>query len=118
MQTLHQELIYLLDSAFGTVEGGGKLFAKFLHSHQDSADKPSEYLQKLQTLLNAVVKQGGMASDESHFSFDAYHCLLREKINMRYGKISDVRLLGKKLQIIPAGQKLIVEGISHLSHFV
>lgn len=56
----------LLDSAFGTVEDGDELFAKFLNTHQNVGEKPSDYLHRLQTILNAAVKRGGIVPGESN----------------------------------------------------
>lgn len=47
----------LLDSAYATVEDGDELFAKFLNTHQNSGEKPSDYLHRLQSGLNKVVKK-------------------------------------------------------------
>ena len=48
----------VLDSAYATVEDGDELFAKFLNTHQNSGEKPSDYLHRLQSHLNEVVKKG------------------------------------------------------------
>lgn len=54
----------ILDSAFGTVEDGDDLFAKYLNTMQDSGEKPSAYIQRLQVMLNTTFRRGGvMASD-------------------------------------------------------
>ena len=42
----------ILDSAFSTVEDGDDLFTKYLNMMQDSGEKPSSYLQRLQVMLN------------------------------------------------------------------
>lgn len=54
--------VYLqtLDSAYGTVQDGDELFAKFMDTFQDAGEKPSNYLQRLQVLLNQAVKRGGV----------------------------------------------------------
>ncbi|XP_073728884.1 zinc finger CCHC domain-containing protein 12-like [Misgurnus anguillicaudatus] len=52
--------LHILDSAYGTVEDGDELFAKFLNTHQDAGEKPSAYLSRLQTALNRVVQRGGI----------------------------------------------------------
>ncbi|XP_052441706.1 adenylate cyclase type 1-like [Carassius gibelio] len=44
----------ILDSAFGTVEDGDDLFAKYLNTMQDNSEKPSAYLQRLQVMLNTL----------------------------------------------------------------
>lgn len=47
----------LLNSAYGTVEDGDELFAKFLNTHQNAGEKPSSYLHRLQSFLNEVVRK-------------------------------------------------------------
>lgn len=54
----------LLDSAYGTVEDGDELFAKFMATFQNSGEKPSSYLQRLQIALSAAVKRGGVNSTD------------------------------------------------------
>lgn len=54
-----------LDSAFGVVEDGEELFATFLGSNQNSGEKPSAYLNRLQTLLTKAVSRGGVSAAES-----------------------------------------------------
>ncbi|XP_043096915.1 zinc finger CCHC domain-containing protein 18-like [Puntigrus tetrazona] len=56
--------LQLLDSAFGTVEDGEELFAQFLNTLQDSGEKPSTYLHRLQLVLNRATKRGGVAHGE------------------------------------------------------
>lgn len=55
----------VLDSAFGTVEDGDDLFAKFLNTLQNAGEKPSLYLQRLYTSLLKVMKRGGIPADEA-----------------------------------------------------
>lgn len=55
----------LLDSAFGTVEDGDELFAKFLNTLQDAGEKPSHYLYRLQTVLAKALKRGGISASET-----------------------------------------------------
>lgn len=50
----------LLESAYGIVEDGEEIFAKFLNTNQDPGEKASSYLQRLQTLLSTAVKRGGV----------------------------------------------------------
>lgn len=59
-------LVYLqlLDSAFSVVEDGEELFAQFMNTLQDSGEKPSTYLQRLQLALNQAVKRGGATSED------------------------------------------------------
>lgn len=55
----------LLSSAFGTVEDGDELFAKFLNTLQDADEKPSQYLHRLQTALSKALKRGGVVASEA-----------------------------------------------------
>uniref|UniRef100_A0A8C7WTM1 Paraneoplastic antigen Ma-like C-terminal domain-containing protein n=1 Tax=Oryzias sinensis TaxID=183150 RepID=A0A8C7WTM1_9TELE len=54
--------VYLdtLDSAYGTVQDGDELFAKFMDTFQNNGEKPSSYLHRLQVALNAAAKRGGV----------------------------------------------------------
>ncbi|KAL0160010.1 hypothetical protein M9458_043735, partial [Cirrhinus mrigala] len=56
--------LQLLDSAFGTVEDGEELFARFLNTFQNPGESASAYLHRLQVALNLVVKRGGVAPGE------------------------------------------------------
>ncbi|XP_057685169.1 zinc finger CCHC domain-containing protein 12-like [Corythoichthys intestinalis] len=51
--------VQLLDSAYGLVEDGEEVFAKFLNTNQNAGEKASDYLQRLQSLLYTAVKRGG-----------------------------------------------------------
>lgn len=53
------EYLQLLDSAFGTVQDGGELYAKFLDTFQNTGEKASSYLQRLHVALTHTVKRGG-----------------------------------------------------------
>lgn len=55
----------LLDSAYATVEDGDELFAQFFSVNQNSGEKPSNYLQRLQTLLNRIVKMKTVSPQDS-----------------------------------------------------
>ncbi|TKS65786.1 Retrovirus-related Pol polyprotein [Collichthys lucidus] len=59
------EYLVLLDSAYGIIDDGDELFAKFLHTNQDPGEKPAGYLQRLQTILSKVIKRGGLAAGDS-----------------------------------------------------
>ncbi|KAK7921985.1 hypothetical protein WMY93_008887 [Mugilogobius chulae] len=52
--------LQILDSAYGTVQDGDELYAKFMDSFQDAGEKPSIYLQRLQVALTLAVKRGGV----------------------------------------------------------
>ena len=62
--TLPAVYLQLLDSAFGTVQDGDELYAKFMDTVQDAAEKPSAYLQRLHVALNLTVKRGGIPAAE------------------------------------------------------
>nr|XP_054591108.1 zinc finger CCHC domain-containing protein 18-like [Nothobranchius furzeri] len=64
-EALPSAYLELLHSAFGTVEDGDELFAKFLNTLQDAGEKPSHYLHRLQTALSKALKRGGVASGEA-----------------------------------------------------
>lgn len=64
-QALPTTYLELLDSAFGTVEDGDELFAKFLNTLQDAGEKPSYYLYRLQTVLAKALKRGGVSATET-----------------------------------------------------
>lgn len=49
-----------LDSAYGAVQDGDELYARFMDTFQDAGEKPSVYLQRLQVALNAALKRGGV----------------------------------------------------------
>ncbi|XP_029947420.1 uncharacterized protein LOC115388423 [Salarias fasciatus] len=55
--------VYLqqLESAYGTVQDGDELYAKFLDTYQDAGEKPSTYLQRLQVALQHAVRRGGVS---------------------------------------------------------
>lgn len=55
----------LLDSAFGAVEDGDELFAKFLNTLQDAGERPSQFLQRLQVALTRAIRRGGVSSSEA-----------------------------------------------------
>lgn len=56
-QATPSSYLNLLDSAYGTVVDGDELFAKFLNTHQNTGEKPSSYLHRLQSSLTEVVKK-------------------------------------------------------------
>lgn len=56
-----QEYVRLLQSAYGLVDDGEEIFAKFLSIHQDAGERASEYLQRLQAVLSTAIKRGGVS---------------------------------------------------------
>lgn len=55
----------ILDSAFKAVEDGDDLFARFLNTLQNAGEKPSLYLQRLQTALLKAMKRGAISNAEA-----------------------------------------------------
>lgn len=56
--------LQILDSAYGTVQDGDELYAKFLELFQDAGENPSAYLQRLQVALSLTAKRGGVPAAE------------------------------------------------------
>lgn len=57
--------LQILDSAYGIVQDGDELYAKFMDTFQNSGEKPSSYLQRLQVALNLAVKRGGVLAADT-----------------------------------------------------
>lgn len=53
------QYMQLLNSAYGLVEDGEEVFARFLNTNQNPGEKASDYLQRLQSLLCTAVRRGG-----------------------------------------------------------
>lgn len=60
-QSPPQDYVKLLQSAYGLVDDGEEIFARFLSTHQDAGEKASEYIQRLQTLLSTAIRRGGVS---------------------------------------------------------
>lgn len=58
--------VKLLDSAYGLIEDGEEIFARFLGTHQNTGEKASEYLQRLQVLITTAIKRGGIAKTDAN----------------------------------------------------
>lgn len=99
-------LVYLqlLDSAFGTVEDGDELFAKFMNTLQNAGERPSAYLSRLQTALSIAVKRGGVSSNT------ADRHLLKQFCRGCWddGLIADLRLAQKCENPPPFAQLLLM----------
>lgn len=63
-QSLPSVYLQLLDSVYGSVEDGDELLAKFMVTLQNQDEKPSNYLNRLQVALSAVVRRGGVVESE------------------------------------------------------
>lgn len=55
-----RDYMRLLGSAYGLVEDGEEIFAKFLNTNQDPGERASGYLQRLQALLSTAMKRNGV----------------------------------------------------------
>ncbi|KAM9707724.1 paraneoplastic antigen Ma3-like [Menidia menidia] len=55
----------LLDSAYDIVKDGDDLFAEFLNINQNSGEKPSNYLHRLQIALTKIVKVKAISPHDS-----------------------------------------------------
>ena len=60
-----KDYLSLLDSAYDIVNDGDELFAKLLSTNQNSSDKPSSYLQRLQADLSKVIKRVCISANNS-----------------------------------------------------
>lgn len=54
----------LLDSAYGTVEDGDELYARFMSTFQNDGEKPSAYLQRLHVALSTTMRRGGVSPQD------------------------------------------------------
>lgn len=98
--------IYLqtLESAFGTVQDGEELFAKFMDTFQNTGEQPSAYLQRLQVALNHAVRRGGVAEADVNRHLLAQFC--RGCWNDTL--ISELQLKQKKSQPPPFAELLLL----------
>ncbi|XP_059898442.1 zinc finger CCHC domain-containing protein 12-like, partial [Gadus macrocephalus] len=55
-----------LEAAFGVVEDGEELFASFLSSNQNTGEKPSMYLNRLNVSLTKAILRGGVNAKDSN----------------------------------------------------
>lgn len=60
------DYVKLLDSAYGYVDDGEEIFARFLGNHQNTEEKASEYLQRLMVLITTAKKRGGIAKADAN----------------------------------------------------
>lgn len=66
-QALPSVYLQLLDSVYGSVEDGDELLVKFMGTLQNNDEKPSDYLDRLQVALSAVVRRGGITEEERNY---------------------------------------------------
>ena len=54
----------LLDSAYGTVEDGDELFARFMNTLQNTGEKPSVFLHRLHVCLSMAMRRKGVSASD------------------------------------------------------
>lgn len=86
----------LLDSVYGSVEDGDDLVAKFMGTLQNEGEKPSNYLHRLQVILNTAIRRGGLAEEERSRSLLKQFC----RGCWNHELITDLQLEQKKTQPI------------------
>ena len=64
-QALSTAYLELFDLAFGIVQDGDELFVWFLNTFQNTEEKPSQFLHRLQTVLTKVLERGGVSANEA-----------------------------------------------------
>ncbi|XP_026088519.1 zinc finger CCHC domain-containing protein 12-like [Carassius auratus] len=64
----------LLESVYGSVEDGDELLARFMTLLQNQGEKPSSYLHRLQVMLSATVRRGGISEAERDRSLLKQFC--------------------------------------------
>lgn len=57
--------LHELDKAYGNVTSGEELYIQFLETHQNSDERASDYLRRLQTILQEVVESNGVAKQDA-----------------------------------------------------
>ncbi len=62
----------ILESVYGSVEDGDELLAKFMGTLQNQGEKSSDYLHRLQVILSATIRRGGIEEK------DRDRCLLKQ----------------------------------------
>ncbi|XP_033845145.1 paraneoplastic antigen Ma1 homolog [Periophthalmus magnuspinnatus] len=102
--TMPAEYLDTLDSAYGTVQDGDELFAKFMDTVQDAGEKASAYLQRLQVALNSALKRGGVIES------DINRHLLNQFCRGCWDNtlIAELQLKQKKTQPPPFAQLLLL----------
>ncbi|KAL3979205.1 solute carrier family 15 (peptide/histidine transporter), member 3/4 [Sarotherodon galilaeus] len=60
------EYLKVLDSAFGAVEDGDELYARFMNTLQNKGERPSAYLQRLHVCLTKAMRHRGVSASDFH----------------------------------------------------
>lgn len=91
--TLPDVYLQQLESAYGTVQDGEELYAKFMDTCQNHGEKLSEYLQRLQVAQQHAVRRGGVAERDMDKRLLAQFC----RGCWDNGLISELQLKQRKL---------------------
>lgn len=91
--TLPNVYLQQLESAYGTVQDGEELYAKFMDTYQNHGEKPSEYLQRLQVALQHAVRRGGVSERDTNHRLLAQFC----RGCWENGLISELQLKQRKI---------------------
>lgn len=88
------EYLELLDSVYGSVEDGDDLVAKLMGTFQNTGERPSSYLNRLQITLSTAIRRGGIVEEERG------RCLLKQFCRGCWNRelIRDLQLEQKKAQ--------------------
>uniref|UniRef100_A0A3P8TIP5 CCHC-type domain-containing protein n=1 Tax=Amphiprion percula TaxID=161767 RepID=A0A3P8TIP5_AMPPE len=54
-----------LDNAYGNVTGGEELYIQFLETHQNNGERASDYLRRLQALLQEIIERDGVIKQDA-----------------------------------------------------
>uniref|UniRef100_A0A667YFX9 CCHC-type domain-containing protein n=1 Tax=Myripristis murdjan TaxID=586833 RepID=A0A667YFX9_9TELE len=54
-----------LDNAYGNVTGGEELYIQFLETHQNNGERASDYLRRLQALLQEIIEKDGVVKQDA-----------------------------------------------------
>lgn len=95
--------VELLESVYGSVEDGEELLARFMTMLQNQGEKPSSYIHRLQVMLSAAVRRGGLAESEHD------RCLLNQFCRECWdnGLIANLQLERRKINP-PSFAELVV----------
>ncbi|KAJ8377723.1 hypothetical protein AAFF_G00254570 [Aldrovandia affinis] len=105
--------IQLLDAAYDTVEDGDELMAKFINTLQDSGEKTSTYLHRLQAVLNQAEK--GVCKPSSHGYQAMLKILEARRKHTDTGTLGWVKMQGPNSGVIPAGHTVVIDAFVHVN---
>ncbi|KAJ8386438.1 hypothetical protein AAFF_G00170350 [Aldrovandia affinis] len=105
--------IQLLDAAYDTVEDGDELMARFINTLQDSGEKTSTYLHRLQAVLNQAEK--GVCKPSSHGYQAVMKILEARQKHTDTGALGWAKMQGSNPEVIPAGHTVVVDAFIHVN---